>query len=226
MSSILDSLLKMQTDKPAMPNENLSALDSKEVKAIKQQYVSDPTISAATTIGWLQDKKAGGLAEGIEYIEGMRDAIARIKSGDMSDIESMLYSQAVTLQVAFQNYLTIAALNSSKPELFERYASVAARLQDQCRKTLQTLNEVKNPKRTAFIKKLQLNQLRLDSAQGELQQIQQLEASDYAEVDTGIEAATTRVDPDLAALGIEHRSSNIKRKSKKQAKRAEARASE
>jgi hypothetical protein len=83
-----------------------------------------------------------------------------IKKGDTSKIEELLYAQALTLDAAFHKSLTMTAAGTSQTSLmterFEMIASLAAitlKAQEQSRKTLVALAELKNFKRsTTFIK--------------------------------------------------------------------------
>jgi hypothetical protein len=90
------------------------------------------------------------------------EQFTQVRAGDITAVESMLYSQAMTLQSAFNQWI-VSASCQQRPEEAERFAHLALRAQDQCRKTLATLTEIKNPKRsTTFIKNYvdkQLNQL-------------------------------------------------------------------
>lgn len=99
-----------------------------------------------------------------------------IKKGDSSKIEELLYAQSLTLDAAFYKFLAMATTATNQPSLlaerFELIASlvaIALKAQDQSRKTLVALTEMKNPKRsTTFIKNYvdkQLNQMNVEPSQ-------------------------------------------------------------
>ncbi len=96
----------------------------------------------------------------------------------------LLYGQVVILNATFNRYMQFATLSVSSPN-FGTFFDAAIKAQEQARKTLQTLHDIKNPKpRTVFIKNAiaqQVNQLVTKTE--ELQK--QLEAQPYAKVDFG-----------------------------------------
>lgn len=105
---------------------------------------------------------------------------------DNSPVEQTLIAQATTLDSVIHQLLSQMTAGLSQPSLLaERFemitglAAIALKVQDQSRKTLATLNEIRNPRKPAqFIKHYvnqQMNELRVE--QGEIKQ--QLESSNY-----------------------------------------------
>lgn len=70
--------------------------------------------------------------------------IQAIKSNDLSICEGMLYAQANALQTIFTE-LSIKAINRENIKFIELYLKYALKAQNQCRMTLETLSNVKNP---------------------------------------------------------------------------------
>ncbi len=96
--------------------------------------------------------------------------VEKLRTGDCEDIEEMLLAQAHTLDCLFTQLTTkgIKALAipkaiSQMPALPKSLLNLALKAQNQSIKTLKTINEIKNPKRsTTFVKNYvdkQLNQL-------------------------------------------------------------------
>ena len=86
----------------------------------------------------------------VRHIESQTEAM---RGGDMSEVEGMLYAQAMALQAAFTALSRRAALNSQNyPKATEIYFRLALKAQSQCRSTLEALAEIKNPRPVAFIK--------------------------------------------------------------------------
>lgn len=77
----------------------------------------------------------------------LRDQSAAVRKGDMSRAESMLISQAHTLDALFGNLARRAQGNIEGGYLgaTETYLRLALRAQNQCRSTLETLSAIKNP---------------------------------------------------------------------------------
>ena len=76
----------------------------------------------------------------------------------------LLYGQVMVLNAAFNKFMQLATLTiRTNPDRFETFFDAAMKAQEQARKTLQTLHDIKNPKpRTVFIKNAiaqQVNQL-------------------------------------------------------------------
>lgn len=129
------------------------------------------------------------------------------RSGDTAYLEEVLLAQAVALNVFCSNCLIKAgtfiqsgqAVHAS--ELTTALAKLGLKAQDQSRKTILALNEIRNPKKpTQFIKNYvnqQLNQLQVE--QEELKQ--QLEAGKNAPVDIGSESEASRAYQEVEALG-------------------------
>jgi hypothetical protein len=83
----------------------------------------------------------------------LMNATARVtKDGDMREPEAMLYGQAVALQTIFTSLSRRAALNAGEYiNATETYLRLALKAQAQCRATLETLHEMKNPRPVAFV---------------------------------------------------------------------------
>ena len=73
-------------------------------------------------------------------LQEMRD----LKENDLSICENMLYAQANALQKIFTE-LSIRAINRENIKFIELYLKYALKAQNQCRMTLETLSNVKNP---------------------------------------------------------------------------------
>lgn len=97
------------------------------------------------------------------------------------EAHKILMSQIVLLEVMVSRHAQLLAA-SKTPETIELWSSILLRSQDQLRKTLLALNEIRNPKKpTQFIKNYvdkQLNQLRIEAAA-----YSQLEPSEHEPID-------------------------------------------
>lgn len=76
----------------------------------------------------------------------LQDRIASIRSGDLSDVERQLVAQADTLDAIFNDMARRAAMNANEYiGAAEMYLRLALKAQNQCRATLETLANIKNP---------------------------------------------------------------------------------
>lgn len=79
------------------------------------------------------------------------DSAKNVTDGNIKEIEVMLLMQAKALDYVF--YDTLDRLNDfDMLNQVEAFANMALRVQNQCRKTLLALAELKHPRRTVFIK--------------------------------------------------------------------------
>jgi predicted RNA-binding protein YlxR (DUF448 family) len=75
----------------------------------------------------------------------------KINKGNINEIESMLMIQAKTLENIFYDALRKLSRTEMIPQL-QVFADIAFRAQNQSRKTLMQLAEIKSPRRATFIK--------------------------------------------------------------------------
>jgi hypothetical protein len=88
-----------------------------------------------------------------ESVAALRSEIATVKGGDMANIEATLFGQAKALGAIFHACAQKAAANMGEyPQSVERYMRLALKAQSQCRTTLETLAEIKNPRSVAFVR--------------------------------------------------------------------------
>ena len=81
-----------------------------------------------------------------ELITDLQTKVETIQDGNMKPVEAMLYSQAVTLQTIFTNLARRSAMNAGEYiNAADKYMRLALKAQSQCRATLETLAEIKNP---------------------------------------------------------------------------------
>jgi hypothetical protein len=74
----------------------------------------------------------------------LRAQAAEVHNGDLSRAESMLIGQATALQSLFASLVNRAHGANLMPQ-FEAYMRLALKAQSQCRATLETLANIKNP---------------------------------------------------------------------------------
>ena len=74
------------------------------------------------------------------------DRAREVRAGDLKYVEAMLLSQASVLETIFVSLARRAALNLAEyPDATDRYLRLALKAQGQCRATLETLAQIKNP---------------------------------------------------------------------------------
>lgn len=154
-----------------------------------------------------------------DLVEGLREQTRKIQAGNTKPIESMLWGQAQALQTLFTSLMRRAA-NQEGLKQFQTMLSISMKAQAQCRVTLQTLAEIKNPRPVAFVKQQnianghqQINNGQ-DANQGSefsraenstVSPNELLGVNDGNYLDTGAPSAASQGDPHMATLGKQHR---------------------
>lgn len=90
-------------------------------------------------------------------MEVIEKTTQQIKSGDLSKIEEMYLSQAVSLEAIFAR-LARQAINAQYRGQFQTYMQLALKAQNQSRATLQALVQLKQPSQTTFVKQANIAQ--------------------------------------------------------------------
>ena len=170
------------------------------------KVTTEPKFLSAITLASLigQNQALGELRDEIQL------QVEELKNGNSEYLEEILLSQVITLNTAFNKFLKQGAgtmiepsIMKAFPELPESLMRLALKCQNQSRQTIQTLAELKNPKKpTQFIKNYvdkQVNQLKIDTEE-EIDQLKQIGESTNAQVDIGSQSQTSRTDREVAAL--------------------------
>jgi len=94
-----------------------------------------------------------------ELMDTLKVQTAAMRGGKTDDIESMLFDQAITLQTIFTALSRRAAGNvGENMHAVDLYMRLALKTQSQCRATLETLSEIKNPRSVAFVRQANIAQ--------------------------------------------------------------------
>ena len=119
---------------------------------VARHAATAPAVQAAAAMEqWT--KHAFAEVDLLALTEKIREQTDAMHKGDMKDIESMLFAQALTLQATFTALSRRAAADSGQHMgATETYLRMALKAQSQCRATLETLANIKNPRPLAFVK--------------------------------------------------------------------------
>lgn len=83
-------------------------------------------------------------------LEQLNKQVDKVIEGDTRRIETMLMTQAQTLDALFHKMIRTSMRSELLPQ-FQAYAELGFKAQNQCRKALLALAEIKNPKKATFI---------------------------------------------------------------------------
>lgn len=203
----------------AKPNDASAQRGRKEVRSVADMGGDDnvavtrtvmrPSVRGAVTI----EAFSRGLAKtdlGV-LIDTLRLQAASVAEGDLRLPEATLVAQASTLDAIFHN-LALRASGARYLDDMERYLKLALRAQGQCRATLETLAEIKNPMAGAYVRQANIaaghQQVNNGDGQaassrarerGELK-IQLLEVGHDERLDAGTKGPAGGAHQDLAAV--------------------------
>ncbi len=103
---------------------------------------------AMSKIHWGADSKAAEQS----LTDGLKKQHKLLQKGDLSGIEAMLVDQTFVLNSMFSRYVILGS-EAERFSSFQEYYRTALKAQNQCRRTITTLVDLKSPKRSAtFIK--------------------------------------------------------------------------
>lgn len=213
---------KKSPEPKAKRDPNALQLVSKPGKSHERMFAElsltpeGPNAATARTYG----RGSFGELDITECVEVMREKTAAVQAGDLAGIEATLTAQSVALDAIFTEMARRASLNMGQNlQATEAYMRLALKAQGQCRATLQTLADIKNPRPVAFVKQAniahgpqQVNNGgpldRLAPARAgnlESEQTKLLEASSDGEwMDTGAAGTAGRSDKEMATVGKVH----------------------
>ncbi|MDO9141255.1 MAG: hypothetical protein Q7U38_13140 [Methylobacter sp.] len=103
-----------------------------------------PDVMNAVTMHYFYDVETNTPIDINNRVAALSEQIAKVHAGDMSTPETMLMSQAFTLDALF-GHLARKARNQDQLKHYETFLRLALRAQNQCRMTLETLSNIKNP---------------------------------------------------------------------------------
>ena len=188
------------------------ALAEKEKKQIYSRYAMRSSVNAAGIVGkYGQHMFGDNLGQG-ELVEVISGAMNEINSGNMKRVENMLFGQTIALQTMFTNLALRADSQEGRLDNIESLMRMALRAQSQCRMTLETLANIKNPP-VVYARQANISQGHQQVNNGVPEQTRAreektiptnelLEAHDGKRLDTGTKGKTGRTDPEVETVEI------------------------
>jgi hypothetical protein len=124
---------------------------------LAKKLTNDPAYLAGGTTQKLLDRISFDTGEGREipgadgFVQAIQAGTTAIQEGDLSHLEAILYAQIETLNTVFQ--ATLNQANATQYlESAQHHYDCALKAQNQCRRTILALAELKNPKKATFIR--------------------------------------------------------------------------
>ena len=189
-------------------------MDEDQDKVLAQTALQ-PTINAAATIK--HASKTLGELHLMELVKELQHQASEVNSGNQQRSEGMLVAQAHTLDMLFNELARRSINNLGQLNIADQYMRLALKAQSQCRTTLETLSEIKNPRSIAFVKQANIAQnqqvnngdLRAGEIKNHPNQLLEVEHGKW--LDTGTTGKAGRIDTELEALEPVYRAKNSRR---------------
>jgi hypothetical protein len=152
----------------------------------------------------------------VTLVKNLNEKVDRVIDGDLRSVEGMLMAQAHTLNVIFNNMMIKTAKTSFVAQV-QVLSEIALKAQNQCRQTLSVLAELKNPKRTMFVKQqnLAINQQVNNKDPSTISKNSEnlanellIEAKQYEALELGKPTETVTVNTQMEAMAAIDRSEN------------------
>lgn len=144
----------VQEKKAPRGKQNILRVDCDRGMSPKQRRATiagSPIIRGAETGRNYAGPMFGADLDLTAYAAELRKQADAVVAGDTTSIETMLMTQANTLDMMF-NHLARKAFNAEYLSQADVHLRHAMKAQAQCRATLEALAEIKNPRAVAFVK--------------------------------------------------------------------------
>lgn len=202
------------------PNKAImDRVDGEDELRTSTRFTLSPAYIGASSTRLLNDK--GSIPNDLVSLhytkELMEEAFKKVKDGDLTIAEEILTSQAVALNVAFNSF-TMRAGRQQDVTTIKMFLQLALKAQNQCRSTLDSLRELKQPSGTQFIKQANIAQNQqinhgLIPAKNLNTQNELLEGSNER-MDRGEKTQAKRVNSTMEAVGAINRTKDARGESK------------
>ncbi|RUQ81525.1 hypothetical protein [Legionella septentrionalis] len=200
-------------------------MDTKDEEAVRGSKIQTNCFAkSALAIDSLHGR--GKLLDIPTIMQGLIDGAKKITDGHTKEIEQMLFTHAKTLDYVFYDALSQLA-DCQMINQVDIFANIAFRAQNQSRKALLALAELKNPRRATFIKQQNnaVNQQINNSKQDHPKEFKKCDkvANELLELkeneqwmDRATQGTPIKNDPPMEALGAFDRCKDKRRQGYKQ----------
>ena len=143
-STDIRNILRVHPTQPLSSNSDLSSANSQESADMALTSL-DPAQCAALLVAAFAERIAGVTPDLVTLVDELDAAMARARTGDMSDLEDALVAQAASLQAIFTALSVRTLRNFEMTQTGAQWMKLALRAQAQARSTIHTLADMKRP---------------------------------------------------------------------------------
>jgi len=214
---------------------NLTLAPTDTAQQAKAHAALQPTVNAATVIDAYQGNIMGKDVDLVAMVDKLQSTIKDVNSGDLSNLEAMLLTQATALQTMFTS-LARRAAHQEQLKHYGVFMGLALKAQAQSRATISALVDLKYPKQATFVKQAyiahgpqQVNNTPIPTGthagthaeETKTNQPELLAADQHGStnLDSGTTRTTSGDDPHMETMEAVHRPQDTRRKSQGGAKR-------
>jgi hypothetical protein len=173
--------------------------------------ITRPVVLAATTLVEIDNN-----LEVNSLIAQLSSQVETASSGNSGRSEEMLLSQAHTVDGLFNALArrAVANINTGHREAGDQYLRLAMKAQAQCRCTIETLAEIKNPRPVAFVRQANIANGPQQVNNGTRAEISEmppnklLGVDDGQRLDAGAATSSIRSNPPLETVGAINRTAD------------------
>lgn len=134
-----------------MKKIELELLENQSKEDAISEFLLSSSMIGASIIDAYKKNVQGDDLDFAMAVNALNQSSEQLQHGDINKIESMLMCQAKSLEVMF-SFLARKAVCQEYFSQYQANIQLALKTQNQCRNTLQTLIQLKQPNQTAFIK--------------------------------------------------------------------------
>lgn len=139
----------LASENPNQVSKSSEQVQEAHMANVKSKLVLHPTLQAALTLKRYNQRM--GEINFHALVDGLLAQCNASKESSLKRTESMLMTQAQTLDAIFHN-LARKADECAQAQQFDTFLRLALKAQNQCRSTLETLASIKNPSSVAFVR--------------------------------------------------------------------------
>jgi hypothetical protein len=148
-TSVTKSIEPQPAPKPALDKSRqieVACREGEDPQIAAARMIIGPHVTNANVTAYFAKGQCGEMLPIAPVVTALTESAKRLNANNMQDVEATLLSQATALNVMFGELSRRAALNMGEYlDASEKYLRMAMRAQNQCRMTLETLSNIKNP---------------------------------------------------------------------------------
>ena len=121
-------------------------LEGEDPQIASARMLIGPHITNANVAAFFSKGLFGEMLPVAPLVTALTESAKRVNANNMQEVEATLISQATALNIMFGELSRRAAINMGEYlQTSELYLRMALKAQNQCRMTLETLSNIKNP---------------------------------------------------------------------------------